>query len=218
MSSSVHPWVRAFAFAYADCQQRADTLFRPGKKVQVVKFLTFRPVNDPFAPLDIWAQVSDPEHFVACRFLASSVTSFRRTVPPFADLTSLKGSILLIKAARATVWPDRVPAQVQNSPWAHIRPGTAPGGAVILEVMDWKLLGCTGEEPFWESAQEIASVDRRRLVKIQQPERSRANVDGGCDSDEDAATSAMRGQVLRQWIAEVVSNRMRTMKLEGNVS
>jgi len=199
MSSSGHPWLRAFAF---DDSQRAlgrrqgdeTASMRPGKK-----FLTFRPAEDPFAPTDIWAQVSDPTHFMACRFLAAAVTHFRRSVPPFADLTSLKGSILLIKAARTIAWPYPIPSQVRNSPWANTRSGgAATGGAIVLEVSEWKVLGCTEEAAFWEDAQEVISVERRRRVKIEAPVRDAA----GHGPETEVDTAEMQGQALRHWLAE----------------
>ncbi|KAK0554737.1 hypothetical protein OC846_001987 [Tilletia horrida] len=210
MSASVHPWLQAFAYAeWERCHSlsqpppvpllasashsdvSAHTAFRPGKKAQIVKFLTFRPESDPLAALDIWAQVSDPEHFVACRFLAEAVTHFRQAVAPFVDLTSLKGAILLLKQARVAVWNDPIPAQIRNSPWASVR-----GPVLILEVAEWKVLGCIGEPTFWEGAQEICAPYRRRLVTVQRPVRS----EEARREDDDLEAFALRGQCLRQWV------------------
>ncbi|KAK0533494.1 hypothetical protein OC834_002214 [Tilletia horrida] len=208
MSASVHPWLRTFALAHCqasrEAQEQEQAGFRPANKVQIVKFLTFRPESDPLADVDLWAQVSDPDHYIACRFLSHAVTAFRTAQPPFIDLTSLRGAVLLLTSARIVVWPGAVPAQIKSSPWPAVaQPGKRGGaaGALVLEVERWKLLGCVGELPFWEDVVEITALSRPPRQVLYGPAKS---VDGPAqDPEEEQRDYARVGYMLRDWIDRV---------------
>ncbi|WFC95775.1 hypothetical protein MBRA1_002429 [Malassezia brasiliensis] len=81
MSRSLRPWLqqrRRDALREDGALSAADAAaYRPGSRVQIIQFLTFRPENAPHSSTDVWAQVCDATHYLPARFTGAAVDAFQ---------------------------------------------------------------------------------------------------------------------------------------------
>ncbi|PWN54353.1 hypothetical protein IE53DRAFT_407994 [Violaceomyces palustris] len=123
-----------------------DLPFSTGGRVQVIRFLTFRPVDQPESSQEIWAQVGDQTHFIAVKFIGKEVTRFTMNQNQ-TPLTAFRGSIFSLKSVKPIV--TRIPTQVSSSPWD-------PNNLwLALEVHSFDLVGSINESLFWPNVKYV---------------------------------------------------------------
>ncbi|EPQ27835.1 uncharacterized protein PFL1_04580 [Pseudozyma flocculosa PF-1] len=189
MSQSLKSWLfERMADQAHDALESGTTLydlpFTTGNRVQLVRFLTFRPPDDPLADRDVWAVVSDRTHVMAAKFVRGQVTRFQRNNPTL-PFTTLRGALLMLRATRAII--TRIPSASKATMWDENDFNLA------LEVRSFDLLGSIGEPTFWPDAKLVLSprgvpaelehrwklltewVDKWRRYRLKREERKRAS-------------------------------------------
>ncbi|KAN0060433.1 hypothetical protein ACQY0O_007763 [Thecaphora frezii] len=153
MSQSLKSWLLGALVDQAhEAEQSGSTLrdlpFVQGSRIQLIRFLTFRPTDNPLADQDVWAIVGDRTHLVAAKFVRGQVTRYQKHHPtqPF---TSLRGSLFMLRTIRAVV--TRIPSTTRATLW---RPDEYN---LAIEVRSFDLLGSLGEPTFWPDAHLVLS-------------------------------------------------------------
>ncbi|CBQ69064.1 conserved hypothetical protein [Sporisorium reilianum SRZ2] len=117
-----------------------DMPYLPGNRIQILRFLTFRPAQTPNTPsTDVWALVGDRTHCVAARFARTQVDRFHDTHA--LTFTSLKGALVTLTNVRVSV--ARV--QVHGEAGGPYRAGQ---WALVLDVKGWDVVSSV-REPVW---------------------------------------------------------------------
>ncbi|TKY88964.1 hypothetical protein EX895_002205 [Sporisorium graminicola] len=145
MSESVKSWLFAHCATQATSglEGNFDLLDMPylaGNRVQLLRFLTFRPASAPNSSnTDVWALVGDRTHCIAARFARDQVHRFHTDYA--LTFTSLKGALVTLTNFRVGV--ARV--QVQGEGGAPYRAGQY---ALMLDVKGWEVVSSVNE-PVW---------------------------------------------------------------------
>ncbi|WFD44180.1 hypothetical protein MPSI1_002846 [Malassezia psittaci] len=142
MSRSLRPWLHEAvrtASENPDANSSAAEKHSVGSRVQILRFLTFRPENDPRTPMDIWAQVRDRTHWMPARFASASVDDFQINSGGMR-FTQLRGAILAINKCRVTLDHVQTDCTRKNSNHDLF-------GAVTLHVDQFTVLDVLGDTP-----------------------------------------------------------------------
>ncbi|SJX64703.1 uncharacterized protein SRS1_15520 [Sporisorium reilianum f. sp. reilianum] len=117
-----------------------DMPYLSGNRIQILRFLTFRPAQTPNTPsTDVWALVGDRTHCVTARFARTQVDRFHDTHA--LTFTSLKGALVTLTNVRVSV--ARV--QVHGEAGGPYRAGQ---WALVLDVKGWDVVSSV-REPVW---------------------------------------------------------------------
>lgn len=141
------PWLYTFCTTSASTAldhgyDLSDTPFSTGCRVQLLRFLTFRPASLPNGvSTDVWALVGDKTHCIAARFHHRCVDLFHRNHA--ISFTSLKGASITLGNLRITV--------------AKVQVDESTGGAgpyrqgqwgLVLDVRGFRVVSSI-KEPIW---------------------------------------------------------------------
>lgn len=129
-----------------------DLPFLRGNRVQVLRFLTFRPAETPNAvDTDVWALVGERTHCIAARFAREQVDRFHAHHYPPLSFTSLKGALLTLTSVRVSV--ERV--QVETNGVASV-PYRAGQHALVLDVRGCSVVSSV-KEPVWYAGVKLVT-------------------------------------------------------------
>lgn len=153
MSESLKSWL--FAFCTSSSSHALDTgldlydiPFSPGNRIQLLRFLTFRPPSSPNSTsTDVWALVGDRTHCIAARFNRLQVDRFHMEHP--LSFTSLKGALVTLTNVRVTVARVQLePSSAEGSCSTRGGPYRANQYALVLDVRGFEVVSSMGE-PVW---------------------------------------------------------------------
>ncbi|SPO31120.1 uncharacterized protein UTRI_05238_B [Ustilago trichophora] len=222
MSESLKSWLFSHTSSSAilsleNNYDLSDLPYVRGNRVQLLRFLTFRPPASPNSHnTDVWALVGDRSHCIAARFAREQVNRFHKDHD--LTFTSLKGALLTLTHVRTSV--SRV--QVEQSPGVATTAGGGPYRqgqyAVILDVKGWQVVSSVNEPVWFAGVKVITSTNGfpegeeergrqmlgwlkkwvrykclMRRAKVEQRERQRQRerlqADAGEGGDESASTN-----------------------------
>ncbi|EST08872.1 hypothetical protein PSEUBRA_001581 [Kalmanozyma brasiliensis GHG001] len=145
MSESLKSWLFTHASTQATLALEgnydlADMPFHSGNRIQLLRFLTFRPAHSPNSTnTDVWALVGDRSHCIAARFTRDQVSRFH--TDHAVSFTSLKGALVTLTHVRVTVARVQVEGTVEGA----YRDGQY---ALVLDVRGWEVVSSVNE-PVW---------------------------------------------------------------------
>ncbi|SPO30621.1 uncharacterized protein UTRI_05238 [Ustilago trichophora] len=162
MSESLKSWlfIHTSSSAILSLENNYDLSDLPyvrGNRVQLLRFLTFRPPASPNSHnTDVWALVGDRTHCIAARFAREQVNRFHKDHN--LTFTSLKGALLTLTHVRTSV------SRVQVDHTSHGAGGIGGEGrpyrqgqyAVILDVKGWQVVSSISE-PVWFAGVKVVT-------------------------------------------------------------